>query len=136
MNREGNRVMTMLKERMAVVDVEVAVREDERLADKAKLEALNKEIAQLQAKLVEVTERREENVEMAVDKVNVTSEEDKIKATSLQDTVLVPATPETIPMEAEMEAEMEEVAITETGQDEVPRRGCRRLPGNMRGGES
>ena len=136
MNREGNRVMTMLKERMAVVDVEVAVREDERLADKAKLEALNKEIAQLWAKLVGVTERREENVEMAVDKVNVTSEEDKIKAMSSQDTVLVPATPETVPMEAEMEAEMEEVAVTEMGRDEALRRGCRRLPGNMRGGES
>ena len=38
---------------------------------------------------------------MVVDKVNVMSEGDKIKAASSQDTVLVPAMPETMPMEAE-----------------------------------
>jgi len=132
MNREGNKVMTMMKERMTTVDAEVAVREDERLADKAKLEALSKEIAQLQAKLMEVTGKREENIEMVIDKVDVTSEEDKIKVASLQDTVLVPAMPEMMPIEAEME----EVAVTETGRDEAPHRGHKRLPGNMRGGES
>jgi|SRR6266550_4678907 len=100
----------MMRERMAMVEVEVAVREDERTVDKARLEALDNEIKQLRAKLGEVTEKREENVEMVIDKVDDTNKEDEIKVANSQDTVLVLATPEVVPIETEVE----EVAIAET----------------------
>ncbi len=79
MNREGEKAVAIMREWMEMVEMEVTIRENERAANKANLEALKIEINRLQVKLAETTGKNVENVKMVIDRVDKLNEERRLR---------------------------------------------------------